>query len=98
MSVILWSFKISFVFIFLIKIKALGIKVNVVTKAKSIPTDIIFPNSITGFNSPESKDMKAIPVVNAAKKHGAMICLNVSFNLSFFEEITSINSLNLTRT
>ena len=52
---------------------AAGKKVNVKIKAKNIPTDIIFPNSITGLISPIIKDKKAIAVVNAANKHGITI-------------------------
>ena len=35
-----------------------------------IPTVIIFPNSKTGFISPEISDRNATPVVRTAKKHG----------------------------
>ena len=52
---------------------AAGRNVKVKIKAKNIPTDIIFPNSITGLISPIIKDKNAIPVVKAAKKHGATI-------------------------
>ena len=52
---------------------AAGKNVNVKIKAKSIPTDIIFPNSITGLISPIIKDKKAIAVVNAANKQGITI-------------------------
>ena len=38
-----------------------------------MPKAIIFPNSITGFNSPKVSDRNATAVVNAAKKHGANI-------------------------
>ena len=39
----------------------------------NIPNAIIFPNSITGFNSPNVKDKNATAVVSAAKKQGANI-------------------------
>ena len=39
-----------------------------------MPNAIIFPNSITGFKSPKSKDKKATAVVTAAKKQGKNIC------------------------
>ena len=47
---------------------AAGRNVKVKINAKNIPTDIIFPNSITGLISPMIKDKNAIPVVKAAKK------------------------------
>ena len=50
-----------------------GRKVKVRIKAIEIPNAIIFPNSITGFNSPKVKDKKATAVVRAAKKQGANI-------------------------
>ena len=43
-----------------------------------IPTVIIFPNSKTGFISPEISDRNATPVVRTAKKQGINIWLNVS--------------------
>ena len=52
---------------------AAGRNVKVKIKAKNIPTDIIFPNSITGLISPMINDKNAIPVVKAAKKHGITI-------------------------
>ena len=51
----------------------LGKKVNVKINAKIIPTDIIFPNSITGLISPIINERKAMPVVKAANKHGITI-------------------------
>ena len=83
---------------FLINDNAAGIKVKVQTKAIKIPTDIIFPNSITGFNSPTSNDMKAMPVVKAAKKQGTIICLIAFLSLSVLSLNSSFNSLNLTST
>ena len=41
---------------FLIKLNELGKNVKVKIKAIDIPNAIIFPNSITGFNSPKSND------------------------------------------
>ena len=38
-----------------------------------IPNAIIFPNSITGFNSPNNKDKNATAVVKAANKQGRNI-------------------------
>ena len=52
---------------------ALGKKVNVKINAKNIPTDIILPNSITGFMSPIINERKAIAVVSAANKQGISI-------------------------
>ena len=52
---------------------ALGKKVKVKINAKIIPTDIIFPNSITGLMSPIINEKKAIAVVNAANKQGLTI-------------------------
>ena len=53
--------------------KRLGKKVNVDMKAIVIPNAIIFPNSITGFRSPNKRDRNAIAVVRAAKKQGRNI-------------------------
>ena len=50
-----------------------GSSVKVKIKANTIPTDIIFPNSMTGLMSPNIKERKAMAVVNAAKKHGLSI-------------------------
>ena len=83
---------------FLIKDNAAGIKVKVQIKAIKIPTDIIFPNSVTGFSSPTSNDRKAIPVVKAAKKQGTIICLIAFLSLSVLSIYSDLNSLNLTST
>ena len=45
------------------------VKINAI----NIPNAIIFPNSITGFSSPNVKERNATAVVSAAKKHGANI-------------------------
>ena len=52
---------------------AKGTKVNVNIKTTTIPTAIIFPNSITGFISPEISERNAMPVVRTAKKQGINI-------------------------
>ena len=52
---------------------ALGKKVKVKINAKIIPTDIIFPNSITGLISPMISERKAMAVVNAANRQGLTI-------------------------
>ena len=83
---------------FLIKDSAAGIKVKVQMKAIKIPTDIIFPNSITGFSSPTSNDIKAMPVVKAAKNQGTIICLIAFLSLSVLSLNSFFNSLNLTST
>ena len=56
---------------------ALGKKVKVKINAKIIPTDIIFPNSITGLMSPNINERKAIAVVKAANKQGITIWFKV---------------------
>jgi hypothetical protein len=63
--------------------KRLGKKVNVDIKAIDIPNAIIFPNSITGFRSPNNNDRNAIAVVRAAKKQGRNIWLIDSLKASW---------------
>ena len=50
-----------------------GTNVNVNTNTTKIPTVIIFPNSRTGFMSPEISDKNATPVVKTANKQGINI-------------------------
>ena len=52
---------------------AIWARTEILLKANVIPTDIIFPNSMTGFKSPVINDKKATQVVRAAKKQGINI-------------------------
>ncbi len=69
---------------------------NVNIRAKAIPTAIIFPNSITGFKSPNVKDKKAIAVVNAANRQGIKILLNALCNDAFLSEVSISVYLTMT--
>ena len=57
----------------MIKLNELGKNEKVKIKEIDIPNAIIFPNSITGFNSPNNNDKNATAVVKAAKKQGRNI-------------------------
>ena len=57
----------------LIRLKELGKNEKVKMNAIDIPKAIIFPNSMTGFKSPNNSDKNATAVVSAAKKQGKNI-------------------------
>ena len=84
--------------LFLIKHNELGKNEKVKIKAIDIPNAIIFPNSITGFNSPKSNDKNATAVVRAAKKQGKNICSTASINDFLLSIEPFCNSLILTKT
>ena len=75
-----------------------GKKVKVKINAKIIPTDIIFPNSITGLISPIINERKAIAVVNAANKQGITIWFKVLYIASSTDSELRETSENLTKT